>query len=99
MRDSDATLVLTVGRSDRDSELAIAAASETAKPLAVIDVTLPGVDAVVRDWLARTRPRRLNVAGPRESSAPGLYDRALAFLLNVLRDVGVDDDFHEPVAR
>lgn len=97
--DSDATLVITAGASDPGTDVTVAAAAAATKPTAMIDLTVPGIDAVVRDWLARTRPRRLNIAGPRESFAPGLYGRALAFLLDVLRDVGVDDDFHEPVAR
>lgn len=36
--------------------------------------------ACVRDWLAAVRPAVLNVAGPRESGAPGMGGRARAFL-------------------
>jgi hypothetical protein len=38
-----------------------------------------------RDWLAFRRVRVLNVAGPRESKNPGIYQNAKAFLLAVLR--------------
>jgi len=99
VRDSDATLVLTLGAPDMGTDLTIAAAAAWAKPCAVVDLTVPGIEAVARDWLRRVQPRRLNVAGPRESSAPGLYGRAHALLLNVFRDVGIDDDLDEPIAR
>jgi hypothetical protein len=45
-----------------------------------------GADAdAVRAWLAQTGARVLNVAGPRESGAPGIGAAAKAFLLAVLR--------------
>jgi hypothetical protein len=41
----------------------------------------------VRDWLRSTGVKVLNVAGPRQSKCPGIYDTASAFLLEVLREV------------
>jgi hypothetical protein len=38
----------------------------------------------VREWLVRSAICTLNVAGPRESTAPGIFAEALRFLLRVL---------------
>ncbi len=37
----------------------------------------------VRQWLQETKPQTLNIAGPRESTSPGIFDRSLQFLLAV----------------
>jgi len=39
----------------------------------------------VRGWLGRNNIRILNVAGPRESKKPGIYERSFAFLQDVFR--------------
>jgi hypothetical protein len=41
--------------------------------------------SVVRDWIATHRPRTLNVAGNRESTAPGIAVRVEEFLGQVFR--------------
>jgi hypothetical protein len=94
VRDSDATLVLTLGAPDPGTRLTVDIARELERPLGVFDVAI-AKPADLRDWLAATRPRRLNVAGPRESNAPGIYARARALLEDVLRDVAFDDGFDE----
>ncbi|MGE5539635.1 MAG: putative molybdenum carrier protein [Gemmatimonas sp.] len=93
VRDSDATLVLISGDADAGTELTVAVAGELGRPLLVHDLSRddPGR---LRAWLAQTRPVRLNVAGPRESNAPGIYARAYALLrdgLNVAFDDGLDE--------
>jgi hypothetical protein len=94
VRDSDATLVLTLGAADAGTRLTIDIARELGRRLAVFDVAI--ADATdVRAWLAMTKPARLNVAGPRESNAPGIYDRARTLLLDVFRNVAFDDDLGE----
>jgi hypothetical protein len=99
IRDSDATLVLMFGAMDAGTNLTIAAAKAAGRPCAVMDVTTLNVETAIGDWLRHANPRRLNVAGPRESTAPGLYARARAVLLDVLRNVAFDDDLDQPVAR
>jgi hypothetical protein len=99
VRDADATLVLTMGALDAGTDLTVAAAQAAGKPCAVIDLAISGVDTLVRDWICRVNPERLNIAGPRESHTPGLYRRAREFLEDVLRDVAFDDDLDEPVGR
>jgi hypothetical protein len=92
--DSDATLVLTSGVPDAGTRLTVDVARELGRPLAVFDIAATdGSD--IRAWIAATRPKRLNVAGPRESNAPGIYARARALLQDVLRDLAFDDDLDE----
>lgn len=85
VRDSDATLVVIASAFDAGADRTIAAAREASKPCLVVDLA----------WLAVVQPRVLNIAGPRESSAHGIYARAAPFLLDLLRHVVVDDDLHQ----
>jgi hypothetical protein len=85
VRDSDATLVLCPGASlapGSGTELTVAVARELGRPHAVLDpADLDGARALVaglRDGAT------LNVAGPRESGAPGIYARARRLLADLL---------------
>ncbi len=82
--ESDATLVVTMGPPLGGTALTIAEAGHSSKPCLVLDLLSreAGPDAV-EDWLAAIRPERLNVAGPRESEAPGVYARTRALLERV----------------
>jgi len=79
VRDSDATLVLTRGGvTSPGTALTVSIAEELGRPQLVVDVV--DVDAV-RDWLdGFTDPIVLDVAGPRESQAPGIHEDARALL-------------------
>lgn len=80
VRDSDGTLVLAPGTPDGGSALTLELAMRLGRPsLAVDPRDLERVEEV-REWLARYRVGSLNVAGPRESRAPGAYDAARRFL-------------------
>lgn len=83
VRDSDATLVLVWG-SGRSvgTEMTVRLAQEAGRPLLVTGADSPGT---VADWLD-TLPERLvlDVAGPRESEAPGVHHQALRTLLEML---------------
>ena len=85
VRDSEATLILTLGALDRGARLAAEIAERIGRPFIVIP--LEGADALerVRAWLAEVQPQVLNIAGPRGSLHPGIYGRAFAFLSRVLR--------------
>lgn len=87
VRDSDATLILVSGGIDvsEGCEATLAAALALARQH--LTVHLSGGDAgPARAWLARTAPRTLNIAGPRESQSPGIYRAATLFLENLLAD-------------
>ena len=75
VRDSDATLVLTLGAAAGGTALTVELARRLGRPLLVLDLAEQPADEAapaLRAWLARTRPGTLNVAGPRESEAPGI---------------------------
>ncbi len=84
VRDSDGTLILTAAPPSGGTADAIAFAEKTGRPLLVIDPMDAGVVARARAWLAERRVRVLNLAGPRESERPGMYDAARKFLLKLL---------------
>jgi Circularly permutated YpsA SLOG family len=84
VRDSDATLVLSFGKPRGGTALTICLARKAGRPMLVVDLDtgVPGTTEV-RAWLDRERVRALNVAGPRESEAPGVHALASRFLRTV----------------
>lgn len=92
VRDSDATLILVRGRPPDDMEngtaLTLRWAESLSKPTLVVDLDQSADAHGVADWLAGYGVRVLNVAGPRESSSPGIHDAALEFLSTLLGFIG-----------
>jgi hypothetical protein len=84
VRDSDATLVLCVGAPRGGTALTCAVARRLRKPLRVVDVGEPPPLADLRRWITASAIRVLNVAGPRESTQPGLQRHARAFVTALL---------------
>jgi Circularly permutated YpsA SLOG family len=84
VRDSDATLVLTRGEPTGGTAFTIEAARRLGRPVRVEDLGAEPDPSRVRAWIRSTSSRRLNVAGPRESGMPGIYQEALGFLRQVL---------------
>lgn len=84
VRDSDGTLVLTRGQPDRGTALTVKLAQQRKKPCLVVDLEKPDVGAV-RNWVEMNRIETLNVAGPRESSAPGIQEQAADLLRHLLQ--------------
>jgi len=84
IRDSDATLILFRGQADRGTALTRALADRLHKPLLILDVNEPVSCDVIRQWLATHNVRVLNVAGPRESSQPGIQAQAAQILRQLL---------------
>ncbi len=82
--DSDATLILTRGPLSGGTRLTVEIARALARPHRVVDVERPVGVAETRDWLIAEAVRVLNIAGPRESTAPGIHARALRFLGDLL---------------
>jgi hypothetical protein len=87
--EADATLILVPGPDPAawggGTCLTRRCARRLGKPLRV--AVLGGDDAAavagVRDWLRASGAVTLNVAGPRESIAPDIYDRAHRFLVSL----------------
>jgi hypothetical protein len=81
--DSDATVILYEGKLKGGSLLTRRLARRWDKPCQCLSLQT-AAPAELRQWLGRIRPATLNVAGPRESTAPGIEQRALTFLLAAL---------------
>jgi hypothetical protein len=84
VRDSDGTLVLTNGPPDRGTAFTIRAAERYGNPCLVLDLAGSPSMEEVRTWARAHGVRVLNVAGPRESSSPGIHAQAAAFLMGLL---------------
>lgn len=76
VRDSDGTLILTRGEPDRGTALTLRLAQEKKKPCLVVDLAEEVDVERIRAWLEENHIATLNVAGPRESSAPGIQGEA-----------------------
>lgn len=80
VRDSDGTLVLLFEAPIGGTAFTIKEAERQGKPLREVYLkTAPEVEKT-RAWMAREDVSTLNVAGPRESEAPGIYEESRSFL-------------------
>lgn len=89
--DADGTLVIVLGPLDRGTRATVAAARRLSRPFLVLDLSVQSAEAAcVRTaaWIGRENIRVLNVAGPRESAAPGIYALARAFLKSLFAGPG-----------
>ncbi|MFV0444617.1 MAG: putative molybdenum carrier protein [Planctomycetaceae bacterium] len=83
VRDADATLVLTAGPPTGGTSLTCAAARIQQRPYLVIDSRVTATDDaidMIRTWIEHVGIQVLNIAGPRESTSPGMYDWARSVL-------------------
>lgn len=66
------------------------------RPSLTVDLTLDPDPADVLAWLVRfDRGVVINIAGPRESNSPGIYDLSVPYLRTLLRSVPLDDQLDE----
>lgn len=90
VQDSDGTLILNLGPLDGGSLVTLEGARALGRPHWLLslddDLEVEDVRAVV-DWLRGEAVAVLNIAGPRESKRPGIYQRTQAFL-DRLADLG-----------
>src|SRR5262245_4015964 len=84
VREADGTLILTCGEPDRGTALTARLAERSGKPYLSLDLAQRPDPKEVLAWAAAHGLRTINVAGPRESSQPGIYEQAKAFLSAVL---------------
>ena len=81
--DSDATLILYRGELRGGTAMTHRMATKHRRPYLLVDLAQSRTIAPVSDWLQLLAVKILNVAGPRESSCPGIQQEAQAFLRNV----------------
>ncbi len=83
---SDGTLIVSVGPLTGGSATTRRFARRHERPVLHVNLArLTPEDAagLIRTWLADFKVRTLNVAGPRESTTPGIYGAVHALLLEV----------------
>jgi hypothetical protein len=107
VRDSDATIILVQSYDQEElpgTKLTLETAHRLGRPNLTVAVGDLDAAAKLRQWLSdrsEKRPiRTLNVAGPRESEAQGLYAKAKSLLETALRPMlpASDANCHESYA-
>ncbi|MDX1531427.1 MAG: putative molybdenum carrier protein [Rhodothermales bacterium] len=83
VRDGEATLILHAGAVEGGTAFTAEEARRLGRPLLMVDLREGPVETV-RVWLAEHAVTVLNVAGPRESEAPGIYMQARRFMERLL---------------
>lgn len=83
VKESDGTLILSRGALRGGTALTKTFAERYRRPCLIVDLR-EATPQQVRDWLVAHSIRVLNIAGPRESSQPGITRQAEAFLKTLL---------------
>lgn len=87
--DSDATVIFTLGKMGSGSALTLRFAQQHNKPCLHIDLGKTQDDEAVKkisDWIDEVKPDILNVAGSRESTSKGIYNRTYDILRKVFNE-------------
>ena len=82
---ADATVIFATREQSPGSDLTLRLALKHRKRVIVIDPWETGAEAALREFLRAHPARILNVAGHRESQAPGIYRRVFDLLTVALR--------------
>ena len=87
---SDATLLFTYGPPEGGSLLTIELARQLGKPVLHVDLSADHRPPEnVAAWIGSDNIRVLNIAGPRASDDPPIYDAVRAFLGRLFRPEGI----------
>ena len=86
--DSDGTLVLTRGEPTGGTAYTIACAEAHGRPYLLLDFDVLAESTMVLEWADTYEIEVLNVAGPRESTLPGVYDDSRKFIEEMI--AGID---------
>ncbi|NDV25045.1 molybdenum cofactor carrier [Desulfovibrio sp. JC010] len=82
--DSDGTLIFPGEKESKGTALTVRLARKHGKPLAVVDPNSPDAVETIRAWIAANNIGIMNVAGPRESGAPGISRKIRELLYSLL---------------
>ena len=88
-RDSDATLVLSWDGLEGGTAQTVRYLADLGRPYWIEALDEDPQPAPVRDWLREGGVQVLNVAGPRASKVPVVYEQARSFLERVFAEEGV----------
>ncbi len=84
VRDSDATLILNTGLLEGGTGLTRVLAAKLHRPCLVVELDRKADLHQVQQWLQEYSVEVLNVAGPRESKRPGVYELSVGYLTQLL---------------
>jgi Circularly permutated YpsA SLOG family len=88
--DSSATLIITRKEMGKGTLLTKNIAEKNKKPLLIIQINVrvsqKKVDEIT-EWLNKINPQILNIAGPRESTNPGIYTVVFRLLKRVFEQI------------
>jgi hypothetical protein len=84
VEDSDGTLILSRGSPQGGTALTLKLSRKLNKPFLLVDLARNPEPSEVRKWVQKNHIRILNVAGPREGESAGIFEKASAFLREVL---------------
>ncbi|HIE44197.1 MAG TPA: molybdenum cofactor carrier [Candidatus Omnitrophica bacterium] len=89
VQDSNGTLILTWGEPTGGTALTIELTCAHKKPCLIFDLKKGkgGVIENILEWIEENHIEILNVAGPRESKVPGIYETAKSLLEELLRRI------------
>ena len=94
IKDSDGTLIFVpsypLPPAIQDGTLlTISEAKKQKKPFLIIDLSRPASEGIVSisDWIETHAIVTLNIAGPRESTCPGIYKQTTSFLLEMFQNL------------
>lgn len=80
VQDGDGTLIITWSTPTGGTALTIKLAQKHHKPYLLVDLAREVNVISIREWLIQNKIQVLNIAGPRESEAPGIYQHTALFL-------------------
>jgi hypothetical protein len=85
VRDSDATLILCLGVPRGGTALTLELAKSLKKPCFFVPLEEDFPARILKRWLSEYAVEILNIAGPRESTCPGIYELSKIYLESFLR--------------
>jgi hypothetical protein len=86
--DSDATLILHCGPLIGGTAFTQRMSVKHRRPVWLVDLATRADVEETRDWIRRHAVKVLNIAGPRQSSSPGIDRLSYSFLISVFRPSG-----------
>lgn len=93
VRDSDGTLILVIRKPlTGGTKLTLDKAITLNKPCFIAEITQGEPFNQTLDWMRKNHIQVLNIAGPRESQSPGIYQAAFTWIGRLLSAVAADNE-------
>jgi len=90
VRDADATLILYAGKLEGGTGLTLQLARTLRKPWLKININKAVDPRKFMSWITEQQIEILNIAGPRESKHPGIYQKAFKLLNLFLKKINTE---------